>query len=128
MRGLQSRHVDDTTPAPVTAYLRHLEVERRMAANTLDAYRRDLRRLAAFAVREGKDVADLERRDLEAAVRESMSEGRTATSTARFVAGVRGFYRFLRIGGRIARNPAEELQAPRGLQTLPKFLTMEQVD
>ena len=116
MRGLQSRHVDDTTPAPVTAYLRHLEVERRMASNTLDAYRRDLRRLAAFAVREGKDVADLERRDLEAAVRESMSEGRTATSTARFVAGVRGFYRFLRIGGRIARNPAEDLQAPRGLQ------------
>jgi len=128
MHGLQSRHVDETAPASITAYLRHLEVERRMAANTLDAYRRDLRRLAAFAVREGKDVADLERRDLEAAVRESMSEGRTATSTARFVAGVRGFYRFLRIGGRIARNPAEELQAPRGLQTLPKFLTMEQVD
>src|SRR5688572_10264701 len=128
MRGLQSRNVDVTAPASITAYLRHLEVERRMAANTLDAYRRDLQRLAAFAAREGKDVADLERRDLEAAVRESMSEGRTATSTARFVAGVRGFYRFLRIGGRIARNPAEDLQAPRGLQTLPKFLTMEQVD
>ena len=103
MRGLQSRNVDVTAPASITAYLRHLEVERRMAANTLDAYRRDLLRLASFAAREEKDVVGLERRDLEAAVRESMSEGRTATSTARFVACVRGFYRFLRIGGRIAR-------------------------
>ena len=104
-----------TVPASVAAYLRHLEVERRVAANTLDAYRRDLTRLAAFAAAEGKDVADLDRRDLEAAVRTSMADGRSATSTARFVAGVRGLYRFLRISGRIARNPAEDLQAPRGV-------------
>ena len=99
-----------------------------MASNTLEAYRRDLLRLAAFATRDGRDVADLDRHDLEAAVRESMAEGRSAASTARFVAGVRGFYRFLRIGGRIGRNPAEDLQAPRGVSALPKFLTMPQVD
>ena len=99
-----------------------------MATNTFDAYRRDLTRLAAFAAARERDVTHLDRHELEAAVRASMTEGRSASSTARFVAGVRGFYRFLRVSGQIAKNPAEELHAPRGVSTLPKFLSLEQVD
>jgi len=117
-----------TTPSTVSSYLRHLEVERRVAANTLEAYRRDLTRLAEFASGQGKDVVALDRHDLEAAVRLSMTDGRSASSTARFVAGVRGFFRFLRVSGQIAVNPAEEIQAPRGVTGLPKFLSLEQVD
>ena len=115
-------------PKLVTAYLRHLEVERRMAGNTLQAYRRDLARLIGFAASAGKPASELTRRDLEAAARASMSDGRSPASTARFVAGVRGFYRFLRMAGHIAQNPAEDLQAPRTFSTLPKFLSFEDVD
>src|SRR5689334_3972366 len=89
-------------PRLVTSYLRHLEVERRMAGNTLDAYRRDLARLIAFADVEGKPLQELTRKDLEAAARQSMAEGRSPSSTARFVAGIRGFYKFLRMAGLIA--------------------------
>jgi integrase/recombinase XerD len=117
-----------TTPPAVSSYLRHLEVERRVSANTLEAYRRDLLRIAEFAAGKGKDVVALDRHDLEAAVRISMTEGRSAASTARFVAGVRGFFRFLRVSGQIAQNPAEEMQAPRAVSGLPKFLSLEQVD
>jgi integrase/recombinase XerD len=115
-------------PAPISSYLRHLEVERRMAANTLDAYRRDLARLVAFADKAGTSVLDLTRQDLEAAARASMTEGRSPASTARFVAGVRGLYRYLRLSGHLGQNPAEDLHAPRAFQTLPKFLSLEDVD
>ena len=123
---------DGRTPAPlpddVRGYLRHLEVERRMSANTLAAYRRDLARLAAFAAATGHTVADLTRADLERLVRETMAAGMSPTSTARIVAGIRGFYRYLHVSGRLAQNPADDLQAPRALAALPKFLSLEDVD
>lgn len=115
-------------PAPVSAYLRHLDVERRLPQNTLGAYRRDLERLIRYAAAEKKSVLTLGRRDLEKAARESMAEGRSPASTARFVAGVRGFYKFLRIAGHVPLNPAEDLHAPRAFVTLPKFLDVDQVD
>lgn len=99
-----------------------------MAGNTLEAYRRDLARLAAFAAKRDKPVEALTRQDLESVVRLSMSEGRSPASTARLVAGVRGFYRFLRTAGHVTANPAEDLQAPRTFASLPKFLSLEQVD
>jgi integrase/recombinase XerD len=112
----------------MVAYLRHLEVERRVPPNTLAAYRRDLERLARHADAAGRDLVSLDRRDLEAAVRASMAEGRSPSSTARFVAGIRGFYKFLRIAGHVPRNPAEDLHAPRAFATLPKYLDMPEVD
>jgi integrase/recombinase XerD len=112
----------------IDAYLRHLEVERRMSANTLAAYGRDLARLAGFAERTQRTLAGIERRDLEAFVRESMTDGRSPASTARLVASTRSFFRFLRLAGRLGHNPADELQAPRGMAALPKFLSLEEVD
>jgi integrase/recombinase XerD len=120
--------VETETPRLVASYLRHLEVERRMAVNTLEAYRRDLARLVEFATAGGKRPEELSRQDLEAAARASMAEGRSPASTARFVAGIRGFYRFLRMAGHIARNPADDLHSPRTFSALPKFLSLEDVD
>ena len=125
-------HPPAAAPAPlsddVRGYLRHLEVERRMAANTLEAYGRDLARLCAHARAHDRHPADLGRPDLEHLVRDAMAGGLSPTSTARLVAAIRGFYRFLHVSGRLARNPADDLQAPRTLSALPKFLSLEEVD
>jgi integrase/recombinase XerD len=115
-------------PAAVTSYLRHLEVERRAAANTLESYRRDLARLAAFAAGRERDVSALDRADLEALVRDAMAAGLAPASTARLVAALRGFYRFLRVSGRLEANPAADLRRPRTFAALPRFLSIEEVD
>lgn len=115
-------------PQAVAAYLRHLEVERRLAQHTLDAYRRDLTRLARFAAAQARLLEQLTRADLEALVRETMASGLSPTSAARLVAAVRGFYRFLRVTGRVTENPADDLHAPRAFVSLPRFLSSEEVD
>lgn len=112
----------------VTAYLRHLEVERRMAPNTVAAYRRDLTRVQAWAQANGRDIPSLDRLSLEAIVRDAMTSGLSPTSTARLVAAIRGLFKHLRVRGDIQQNPAEDLQAPRLFAALPKFLTADQVD
>ncbi len=116
-----------SAPTP-ESYLRHLEVERRMAPNTLDAYRRDLDQLAAFAAAQRRPLIDLTRSHLEEFVRELMASGLSAASTARLVASTRGFFRFLRLIGAVAANPAEDLQAPRAFASLPRFLSLDDVD
>ncbi len=114
--------------AAVARYVRHLEVERRMAANTLAAYRRDLGRLMRYAAAGDRLAANLSRSDLEAFVRETMASGLSPTSTARLVAATRGFYRFLRLIDGVTANPAEDLRAPRTFTALPRFLSLEDVD
>jgi integrase/recombinase XerD len=113
---------------PVDRYLRHLEVERRMAGNTLEAYRRDLARLQAFADAGGRDVASLTRADLEAFVRDAMASGLAPSSVARLVAATRGLFKFLRLAGLVDESPAADLHAPRAFAGLPAFLSTSDVD
>jgi integrase/recombinase XerD len=112
----------------ITNYLRHLDVERRLSAHTVSGYGRDLSRLAAFAAGQGRDVATMDRRDLEAFVRDAMAGGLSPTSTARLVASVRGLYRYLRRRGDVRENPAEDLHAPKAFLSLPRFLSTADVD
>lgn len=114
--------------ALVDAYLSHLAVERRLSPNTVESYSRDLSQLQEYAAGLEQPVEDLGRRGLEALVRQLMGEGRSPASVARGVACYRGFYRFLVVSGHRTVNPAEDLQAPRAWKTLPKFLSVEDVD
>lgn len=117
-----------TRGSPVEAYLTHLTVERRLATNTVESYRRDLTMLAAFAAARGRAIALLDRADLEGFVRDLMSEGRSPRSVARAVACYRNFYRFLVVDGRAEASPAAELRSPRAWKNLPRYLGVDEVD
>ena len=116
------------TVSTVDAYLTHLTVERRLAANSVAGYARDLARLGAFAARERAAVDRLSRQQLEQLVREQMSDGRSPRSVARAVACYRGYFRFLTLDGRRTSNPAEDLRPPRAWTSLPRYLSVEDVD
>jgi integrase/recombinase XerD len=122
----------NVSPAAATrgidAYLSHLTVERRLAANTVESYARDLQLLAQFTAARNIAVEALSRQELEALVRDLMAEGRSPRSVARAVACFRGFYRFLMLDGRLTINPADDLRPPRAWKVLPRYLTVEDVD
>jgi integrase/recombinase XerD len=105
-----------------------LTVERRLAANSVESYARDLRLLATRAAGDGRPLDALSRQDLEAFVRDLMAEGRSPRSVARAIACYRGFYRFLVVDGRLPASPAEDLRPPRAWKALPRYLSVEEVD
>jgi len=112
----------------VNAYLDHLRVERRLADHTLESYARDLRVLAAYAAGAGRTIEALDRPALEQVVREQRTRGLSPRSTARLVASVRGFYRFLVLDGRLDKSPADDLRSPRAWPALPACLSIDEVD
>jgi integrase/recombinase XerD len=112
----------------VDAYLDHLRVERRLADHTLESYARDLAALGRFAAGQDAAIDSLDRQALELFVREQVTRGLSPRSVARAVAAVRGFYRFLVVDRRLDRNPADDLRPPRAWPSLPKFLSLEEVD
>ncbi|MGH9371190.1 MAG: site-specific tyrosine recombinase XerD [Vicinamibacterales bacterium] len=109
-------------------YLAYLRDVRRMSPNTVESYARDLAALAAFAEKQGRDLSAFDRRDLEAFVRSLMAGGLSPRSTARAVACVRGFYRFMAVEQQRDGSPADDLRAPRAWAALPKFLDLSEVD
>ena len=117
-----------STVSALDAYLTHLTVERRLAANSIESYARDLNGLAEFAAGRGTSIDRLTRPDLEELVRDMMSQGRSPRSVARAVACFRGFYRFLLIDGRLRTNPSDDLRPPRAWKVLPRYLSVEDVD
>jgi integrase/recombinase XerD len=120
--------VPPRTASPVDAYLTHLAVERRLAANSVEGYARDLVLLAQFAAGRSARPEALSLTDLEELVRTLMSEGRSPRSVARAIACYRGFYRFLVIDGDLAASPADDLRPPRAWKALPRYLTVDEVD
>ena len=114
--------------SPLDAYLTHLTVERRLAANSIESYARDLQALAEYAAGQTRAADALSLADLEEFVRTMMASGRSPRSVARAIACYRGFYRFLVIDGRIKASPADDLRPPRAWKVLPRYLAIDEVD
>lgn len=116
------------TDTDTAVFLNYLRVEKGLAANTLAAYTRDLRKLASFASIIGRETASLTATDLSAFVQHLSKSGLGSKSVARALAAVRGLYRFLLLDRRIDRDPTVGLEAPRSWQSLPRFLLAEEVE
>jgi integrase/recombinase XerD len=131
LRG-RAEHLSDAPkpalPAVVREYLDHLRVERALSLNTLEAYGRDIGRLAAFAEARERSVLGLVQRDVADFIGTLRSQGLSPRSVARTVHGIRGFFRFAIREGRLDRDPMENLRAPRAFQALPRCLTPAQVE
>jgi integrase/recombinase XerD len=107
-----------------------LTVERGLAPNSLAAYRRDLRRYAAFLrargdtdpARVGEDAVHAYVTHLESLVDEDGRRLLAPASVARGIVAVRSFHRFCAREGLLEHDPSEDVGAPRVPQGIPKAL------
>ncbi|WP_240095493.1 tyrosine recombinase XerC [Thermomonas flagellata] len=109
---------------PVAAYLAHLAEERRGSPHTLDAYRRDLGALQAWAA--GRDLLALGEADLRAFIAAGHRAGLAPTSLQRRLSACRGFYRWLLRHGRVATDPCAGVRAPKAARKLPQVLDVDE--
>ena len=112
----------------IERFLSHLNVERRMSAHTVAAYRHDLNALAGFCV--GRKVprwSALNNFQVRAFAAAEHAGGIAPRSIQRRLSAVRSFYEYLMREGHAKNNPALEVRAPKTKKRLPATLDADQM-
>jgi integrase/recombinase XerD len=109
-------------------FLDMLAAERGAAPNTLAAYRRDLEDFAAHLATTGASIATAASDSLRAHLASLAGRGFKPSSVARRLSAIRQLYRFLYAEGYRKDDPAAVLEGPKRAQTIPKILSVAEVD
>ena len=110
-------------------FLNYLSVEKGLAVNTLDAYRRDLARYDAFLKKE--KVTDWNRISRTHILKFLNAEGKRgleSSSIARGLVSVKLFHRFLAKERYVQNDITSVLESPKLWKKLPHFLTAQEMD
>ena len=106
----------------IDIFLEALSAERGRSTKTLAGYESDLR-LANDAI-----VGGLMSADADAVQKYLSSLPDKPSSIARKASALRGFYKFLMMEKIISHNPTANLELPKRNRTLPKFLSIDEIE
>jgi integrase/recombinase XerD len=112
----------------VREYVLYLQVEKGLAANSVESYGRDLARLKAWAEARGREPQALDKTEMTQFIMSLSREGLSGRSVARTLSAARGFFRYLLLDGHVRVDPTAEVASPQGEQKLPRFLSQEEVE
>ncbi len=91
---------------------------------TIVAYKKDLEQFIAFiSSRERNDIKEVKRDEIDSFIQKLLGEGYTKKSASRKLNSIRTFFRFLKLEGVIAQNPALEVSHPKYTQAPPRILS-----
>jgi integrase/recombinase XerD len=112
----------------IELFLDMLAAERGAGVNTLAAYRSDLEDLSSYLGAKGKNIAGAATDDLRGFIGNLNERGFKPASLARRLSALRQLYRFLYAEGKRGDDPAAVLEGPKRGRTLPKVLSIAEVD
>jgi integrase/recombinase XerD len=112
----------------LSEYLDYLEIEKGLATNTLEAYRRDLGDFLDFCAGVNAGVNDITRNHVNSYIRSLREKNYSATSVMRKVASLRGFFKWLCANEICSVNPALTLEQPRIPHRLPKVMSIQDME
>ncbi len=122
------------TPADIaaefqlSAFRDHLALERGHSPHTLDAYHRDLTRLAEFVASKGaanpRDITTPMLREFVFLLKDLGLSGATIRRT---ISAVRTWFDFLLTEGLVQHDPSDRLETPKRWRTLPEVLSIDDV-
>ncbi len=112
----------------ILSFLDYARVEKGLASNSIEGYRRDLEKFALFMQKSDLDWDRVQRENIRQFLELLYRQGLSARSAARHLAAIRHLFQFLVKDGKLAVDPAREVEAPRLDHTLPKYLSFQEVE
>jgi len=111
-------------------YMNYLRLERSLAANSVEAYQHDVDKLIQYveAFSPALYPKTVQPKDIRNFLAWITELGLSATSQARIISGIRGFYEYLFLEKEIIENPLEFIEMPHIGRTLPDVLSVEEID
>lgn len=109
----------------ISQYLEYLEIEKGLAQNTIDAYRRDL---YYFAENCENELNKIDRLNINSYIRSLKEKNLAPTTVIRKVASLRGFFKWATSMNILEKNPASTLEQPKVPQRLPKVISLKEIE
>ena len=118
----------------ITEFLGHVELERGLARNTVQAYHRDLNLWRRYLAAQEVDPATVDDDDFTRYL-ESLRAGTppfdhpfAASSVARMLVSVKALYKFVAREGYLDRDPSARVGSPKKPRSIPKAIPVEDVE
>jgi integrase/recombinase XerD len=109
----------------MTAFLGFCRLEKGLSSNTLSAYRTDLASFGSFL----EGAPEIPGEDAVFRYVDGLyASGLNSRSVARRLATLRGFFGYLLREGEITADPTERLHTPKTWKTIPKLLSLEEIN
>lgn len=105
-----------------------LSMEKGLSANTVEAYNDDILKLLKYIADRHRCPEEIEEADLHEFLATLYDLGISARTQARIISGIRSFFSFLKITGKVKDNPAVLLKMPKLGKHFPDILTVEEID
>ena len=114
----------------IHGYQSYLRLEKSLSKNSIEAYVHDVLKLTQYLELKGNPATpeQISLKDLQNFLRWISELGMSATSQARIVSGLKGFYKYLLLENLIRKDPTELLESPKTGRKLPVFLTVDEIN
>ena len=114
--------------ADVRTFLSYLRVEKGLSDNTIQSYRRDMLKFVGFLDKQNLVTAKIQRQDVVDFLAMLYKRRLDSRSVARHLVTIRHFFRFALLEGFVKEDPAATIESPKFRQSLPYFLSVEEVE
>jgi len=112
----------------ILSFVNYITVEQGLASNTQSAYQRDLEKFAKFLDTRKVQVSDVSPGLVREFLVELQDRQLNARTVARVLVTLRNFFQFLVFDRDLPENPCLNVEGPKATKTLPKVLSVNQVD
>lgn len=113
----------------IEEFIKYLQDVKKMSRNTVLSYHRDLMQMEAYLrEREITEAGRVTKTSLNSYILFLEKEGKASTTISRTLASMKAFFHYEFTLGRIRRNPAELIRAPKIEKKIPVILSTEEVN
>ncbi len=112
----------------IKGFKSYLQIERSLSINSVQAYIRDVKKFANYAIPLELNELKINREDISEFLNTLQNENISARSQARIISGIKAFYKYLIIEDYIKYNPTELIESPKIGLKLPDTLSLIEID
>ncbi len=112
----------------IKGFKSYLQIERSLSDNSVQAYIRDIKKFANYAIPLKLNELKIQRENISDFLAELKDDGIAARSQARIISGIKAFYKYLIIEDYIKHDPTELIESPKVGFKLPDTLSLIEID
>jgi integrase/recombinase XerD len=109
-------------------YLISLEIEKGLSQNTLISYEQELNKFKYYILKKKINHLKLSEQQSISFIKSEVEKGQSASTQSHLISVLRGFYKHLISEELIDYNPISNISFPKKWKTLPKYMTIEEIN